>query len=55
MIEIRMEIHVCNVGVHAPLLHCVVFFIWRERERGGGGVAIITIILFEVSFGCFLP
>ena len=52
MIESRIEIHVCNVGVHALLQHCVVF---SFGEREGGGVAIIIIILFEVSIGCFLP
>ena len=36
MIESRIEIHVCNVGVHALLQHCVVFFIWRETGGGGG-------------------
>ena len=34
MIESRIEIHVCNVGVHALLQHCVVF---SFGERGGGG------------------
>ena len=48
MIEIRIEIHVCNAFVHAAL--CSFFHLGRV-----GGVAIMIIILFEVSFACFLP
>ena len=47
MIESRIEIHVCNAFVHAALCS----FLFSE----GGAVAIRIIILFEVSFACFLP
>ena len=49
MIESRIKIHVCNAFVRAALCS---FLFWVEG--GGRAVAIIIIILFEVSFGCFL-